>query len=451
MGGIFHAYDIRGIYPDEINEEIAQKIAYALCEMFPTVQEFCIGRDARISSPSLFTSIMDAFISSGKDITDIGMVSTPMSYFASGKYGFGVTIQITASHNPKEYNGMKICRENAIALSYEGGIKEIEEKVKSGVIVRPTINKGKVKKLNIAQDYIQHILSFVDIQRPLKIVVDASNGAVGPIVEKFFSNIENIELYPLFCEPDGTFPNHSPNPMKDEALEALKAKVKETGADLGAIFDADGDRVMFIDENTNRIKPDIITALIAIEILEKEGPSVIGYDLRSSRAVPEIIREHNGKPVITRVGHAYMKEVMRKENSPFAGELSGHYYFRDNYFADSGMLALVKVLNIVSKQNKPFSEIIKELNRYYATGEINFRVQDPDQVIAKVEESFSYNPDVINVMKLDGLTVEFNNWWFNLRKSNTEPLVRLNLEADTPEKLEEKKRFLIELIEGAEK
>ncbi len=449
MAGIFHAYDIRGVYPDEINEAIAQKIAFALCEMFPGVNEFCIGRDARVSSPSLFTSMMDAFVDSGKDVTDIGMVSTPMSYFASGKYGFGATIQITASHNPKEYNGMKICRENAIALSYEGGIRKIEEKVKGGVVVKPSINKGKVKKLDVSLEYINHIMSFTDIQRPLKIVVDASNGAVGPIVERFFKNIDNIELYPLFCEPDGTFPNHSPNPMKEDALTNLKEKVKETGADLGAIFDADGDRVMFIDENLNRVKPDIITALIAIEILKKQGPCVIGYDLRSSRAVPEIIREHGGEPVITRVGHAYMKEVMREKDSPFAGELSGHYYFKDNYFADSGMLALVKVLNIASQDNRPFSEIIKAIDRYYATGEINFKVANPDEVLKKTEEAFAYKPDVMNIMKLDGLTVEFENWWFNLRKSNTEPLVRLNLEADTPQRMEEKKEFVISIIKGA--
>ncbi len=445
MAGIFHAYDIRGIYPDEINEDLVYKIGLALCRLFPEVKEFCVGRDARLSSPALFKALTSALLESGRDVADIGMVSTPMAYFASGRYGFGATVQITASHNPKEYNGLKICREKAIALSYEGGIAEIERLVTTGDIsVEPTDKKGKIRSLDVAKDYIVHMLSFADIKRPIKLVIDASNGAIGEVVMKLFKNIKEVELFPICVEPDGNFPNHDPNPMKPEAIKMLCEEVRRVGADLGAIFDADGDRVMFVDENANRIGSDIITALIAIEILKRNPGSVIVYDLRSSKVVPEIISNYGGKPIITRVGHAYIKETMRKYNAPFAGELSGHYYFKDNYFADSAVLALIRVLNIVSENDKPISELVSEIKKYYATGEINFRVRDPDEVLKKIEEIL-IKEGPKEIMHLDGLTMDFGDWWFNLRKSNTEPLVRLNLEANT-EQLRDQKRDYIERL-----
>ncbi len=446
MAGIFRAYDIRGIYPDEINEEIVYKIGLALVKLFPNVEKFCVGRDARRSSPQLFSALANALTESGKDVVDIGLVSTPMAYFASGKYGFGCTVQITASHNPKEYNGMKICRENAIALSYETGIGEIEKLVNEGNLEPPKgVVKGEIEELDIVKDYVDHILKRANIDRKIKLVLDASNGAVGPVAVEVFRHIDKVELYPLCIEPDGRFPNHSPDPMKDDAIKMLQDKVREVGADLGAIFDADGDRIMFVDEDGQRIASDIITALIAIEILLDNPGAHIVYDLRSSKVVPEVIKENGGVPVITRVGHAYIKETMRKYDAPFGGELSGHYYFKDNYFADSGLMALIKVLNIVSQDQRKVSEIVKSLKKYYSTGEINFRVSDPDKVIQKIEEELrSLNP--VEVMHLDGLTMDFGDWWFNLRKSNTEPLVRLNLEANTKELMEEKRRFLEEKI-----
>ncbi len=444
MAGIFHAYDIRGIYPDEINEELVYKIGLALCRLFPETKEFCVGRDARLSSPSLFDSVAKAFIDSGRDVVDIGLVSTPMAYFASGRYGFGCTVQITASHNPKEYNGLKICRENAIALSYETGIRQIEELVAGDLEISSEV-KGSIRKQDVKTDYISVMSSFIDIKRPLKIVIDASSGAVGPVVKELISKIDALNADFLCVEPDGNFPYHDPNPMKDSAIDMLKSRVKEFGADIGAIFDADGDRVMFVDEKGNRIGSDIVTALIAIEILEKEPGANIAYDLRSSRVVPEIIREKGGNPIITRVGHAYIKETMRKYNAPFAGELSGHYYFKDNYFADSGVLALIKVLNIISAQDKPVSELVSEIRKYHSTGEINFRVSDPDVLLSKIEGIFRERPSA-RIMKLDGLTVEFDDWWFNLRKSNTEPLIRLNLEANTAKLLEEKRKELEDII-----
>ncbi len=446
MAGIFRAYDIRGIYPDDISEDLVYKIGFALVKLFPNVERFCVGRDARRSSPQLFSAMTKALTDSGKDVVDIGLVSTPMAYFASGRYGFGCTVQITASHNPKEYNGMKVCRENAIALSYETGIGEIERLVKEEDLKIPDgVSKGKIEELNIVKDYVEHILKGNKISRRLKLVLDASNGAVGPVAVEIFRHIDEVELYPLCIEPDGRFPNHSPDPMKEEAIKMLQDKVRETGADLGAIFDADGDRIMFIDEKGRRIPSDIITALIAMEILLDNPGAHIIYDLRSSKVVPEIIKENGGVPIITRVGHAYIKETMRKYDAPFGGELSGHYYFKDNYFADSGLMALIKVLNIVSQDQRAVSEIVNSIKRYHATGEVNFRVSDPDAVIERIEKEFS-SLGPRQVMHLDGLTIDFDDWWFNLRKSNTEPLVRLNLEADTKGLMEEKRKLLEEKI-----
>ncbi len=446
MAGIFRSYDIRGIYPDEINEDIVYKIGLALVRLFPDVEEFCVGRDARTSSPQLFSALTRAITESGRDVVDIGLVSTPMAYFASGRYGFGCTVQITASHNPKQYNGMKICREQAIALSYETGIGEIEKLVTSGNLeVQKAPLPGKIRELDIIKDYIDHLLKFVQVDKEIKLVLDASNGAVGPVAVELFRHIPQVKLYPLCVEPDGRFPNHSPDPMKDEAIKLLREKVLEVKADIGAIFDADGDRVMFIDEKGHRISSDMITALIAIEVLLNEPGAHIVYDLRSSKVVPEVIKENGGVPVITRVGHAYIKETMRKHDAPFGGELSGHYYFRDNYFADSGLLALIKVLNIISQDQRPVSQIVSSIRKYHATGEINFKVSDPDRVLAEVESYFSqFSPR--EVMKLDGLTMDFGDWWFNLRKSNTEPLVRLNLEANTEELMREKLRLVEEKI-----
>ncbi len=448
MAGIFRSYDIRGIYPDEINESLVYQIGLALVKLFPNVSEFCIGRDARRSSPQLFSSLVKALTDCGKDVVDIGLVSTPMAYFASGKYGFGCTVQITASHNPKEYNGMKVCRENAIALSYETGIGEIERLVREGNLQPPAgVVKGNVRELDIVKDYVEHILERVRIDRELKLVLDASNGAVGPVAVEVFRHIDNVQLYPICVEPDGRFPHHSPDPMKDDAIVMLQKKVREVRADLGVIFDADGDRVMFVDEEGKRIPSDIITALIAVEILLDNPGAHIVYDLRSSKVVPEIVRENGGVPVVSRVGHAYIKEIMRKYDAPFGGELSGHYYFKDNYFADSGLMALIKVLNIVSQEGRKVSQIVNSLKRYYATGEINFKVSDPDKVIEKIEKDLrSLNP--VEVMHLDGLSMDFGDWWFNLRKSNTEPLVRLNLEAKTKKLMEEKKLLLENKIKG---
>ncbi len=447
MAGIFRSYDIRGIYPAEINEEIVYKIGLALCMMFPDVEKICVGRDARTSTPQLFTSLAKAITDAGKDVVDIGLVSTPMAYFASGKYGFGVTVQITASHNPKEYNGLKICRENAIALSYETGIGKIEELVTSISEENIKANrKGKIEELDIVRDYVQHILSFVDIDKPIKLVLDASNGAVGPVAVEIFRHIPSVKLTPLCIEPNGKFPNHSPDPMKDDAIVMLREKVLESGADLGVIFDADGDRVMFVDEKGQRVGCDIMAALISMEVLFNNSSASIVYDVRSTKALREIIEENGGNPVLTRVGHAYIKETMRKHNAEFGAELSGHYYFKKNYFADSGLIALMKVLNIISKDNRPLSKIVSEIKRYYSTGEINFHVEDPNVVISFIEKRMiQLNP--VNVMKIDGLTVEFKDWWFNLRKSNTEPLVRLNLEANTMELMEEKKKFIANLIQ----
>ncbi|MEK7449845.1 MAG: phosphomannomutase/phosphoglucomutase [Planctomycetota bacterium] len=452
---IFKAYDIRGKYPAELDEAKARVIGRAAAE-FLKAKNIAVGQDVRTSSPSitraLISGLHQAQIVSGQagaSVTDIGVVTTPMSYFASGFYKFDATIMITASHNPAEYNGFKICRENAMALSEATGLKEIE-KLTEGLSV--TAVAGKTishqssepdKKLDIRNDYKKHILSFCKLSHPLNIVVDTANGTVGPIFDYIFKD-SPLKVTPLFFEPDGRFPNHEPNPMKDENLKTLKETVREIKADFGVAFDGDGDRCVFLDEQGERIASDFITALISRELLSEENGAAIVYDLRSSRLVREEVVKYGGQPIRERVGHAFIKETMRRQNAVFGGELSGHYYFRSNYFADSALIAFAHILNTVSKHDQPFSEIIKSSlgGRYYNSGELDFEVTEPDAKIAETAKLFSDGKQDW----LDGLTVEYPDWWFNLRKSNTEPLLRLNVEAGAKEKLEEVKKKLITLL-----
>jgi phosphomannomutase len=428
--GIFKAYDIRGVYPDELDEDLAKKIGNAFAVHIgkgPIV----VGRDMRTSSPSISAAVIDGVTDAGVDVLDIGLCTTPMSYFAIGHLDAAGGVMTTASHNPGKYNGFKVSREKAIPLAYETGINELERIVTSGEYKKAD-SKGKVEKRDVLRDYIDHVLEIAGEIKPLRLAIDAGNGITGAFLPALLERLP-CEVAQMYFTPDGTFPNHEANPLKPENVADLQAKVKEIGADLGIAFDGDGDRCAFVDEKGETVSSDMVTALIAKEVLKRNPGAGILYDLRSSHAVPEEITANGGRPVRSRVGHAYMKSILREQDMPFGGELSGHYYFRDNYYADSGFMAMVKVLTLLSESGVPFSEMIRPLKRYYATGEVNFTVEDKDAKIAEIAEKF---PDG-EIDYLDGITVSYERWWFNVRKSNTEPMLRLNLEADTPELREE--------------
>jgi phosphomannomutase len=350
---------------------------------------------------------------------------------------------VTASHNPPQYTGIKLCREQAIPLSEVAGIKDLEAAV-GAMTATPGASKdpGLVAGNRVLEGYAKHVLSFVKgTPRKLKIVVDTANGMVGAFFDKVFGSLP-LEVTRLYFEPDGRFPNHEPNPLKDENIRDLVAKVKETKADLGVAFDGDGDRCMFVDETGARIPSDFVTALVARQLLAREPGAAVVYDLRSSWVVKEEIEKAGGKAIRDRVGHAFLKATLRKLNAPFGGELSGHYYFRDHWFADSGMIAFVHLLNVLYADARPASQIQKPLHRYFATGEVNFHVEDKEGTIESLSRKFASGRQD----RLDGITIECDDWWCNVRKSNTEPVLRLNLEAKTAVVREAVLKELVALI-----
>lgn len=437
--GIFKAYDIRGVYPEELDEELARKIGNAFAVHIGS-GPLVVGRDMRVSSPSIAQAAIEGITDAGLDVLDIGLSTTPMSYFAIGHLDAAGGLMTTASHNPGKYNGFKVSREKAIPLAYETGINKLEEIVGEGSYQKMD-TKGTVQEREVVQAYIEHVLSIAGEIKPLKLVIDAGNGITGAFLPQLLEKLP-CDVTRLYFEPDGTFPNHEANPLKPENVADLQARVKEIGADLGIAFDGDGDRCAFVDENGQRVASDMVTALIAKEVLKAHPGAGIIYDLRSSKALPEEITENGGRPVRSRVGHAYMKTIMREQDLPFGGELSGHYYFKDNYYADSGFMAMVKVLTLLGEAGAPFSKLIEPLKRYHATGEVNFTVQDKDAKIRELGKKFADG----EIDYLDGITVSYDKWWFNVRKSNTEPMLRLNLEAETPELRDEMARKVKAII-----
>ncbi len=438
MAGVFKSYDIRGIYPDQLNEELVEKIGRAYAT-FLKGKKIVIGRDMRPHSMPLFKALAKGITEQGMDVIDIGMCSTPMSYFANGKLKVDGSIMITASHNTGEWNGLKLCRETAIPISSLTGIKDIEKIAMEGLWDKNIAKKGEISTYDIAPDYAEFLRSFAKIDRKLKVVADFANSMgsyeIAGIRDMF-------ELIPLYEELDGTFPNHEANPLITETLDDLCAKVKEVGADFGAGFDGDADRCGFVDNEGNRISMDIFFGLIAKDILS-DGPATILYDLRSSKAVKECIEENGGTAIMCRVGHAFIKAQMRETGAIFAGELSGHYYFKENNVAESQGLAMIKLANLICKTNKTVSELTAPLRKYYASGEINSKVADVDAVITLLKEKYSY---ANNKFELDGFSFEFEDWWFNVRCSNTEPLLRLNVEADAEEKMRHKRDEILAII-----
>ena len=440
MAGIFKAYDIRGIYPEQLNAEMAERIGRAFV-VHTGAKKVVIGRDMRPHSVPLFEALAKGVMAQGADVIDIGLCSTPMSYHANGKLGADGSIMITASHNPAEWNGFKLCRKGAVPISGATGIADIEALALANQWTDAE-KPGTLSTYDIAQEYASFLRSHAKMDRKLKVVVDYAN-AMGSYE---IAGIEDLfEIIPMYKELDGTFPNHEANPLHTSTLDALRAKVKETGADFGAGFDGDADRCGFVDDQGEIIPMDMFTALIAQDILSTDKGATILYDLRSSRAVPECIAEHGGRPVMSRVGHAFIKAQMREENAVFAGELSGHYYFRENFVAESQGLAMIKLANLICKENQKVSTMVDPLRKKYVqSGEINSKVADVPAILNAIKEKYSDG----NMFELDGISVEYSNWWFNVRASNTEPLLRLIVEADTKELMEEKRDTLLALIRG---
>ena len=442
MAGIFKAYDIRGVYPEQLNEATAEKIGRAIVE-FLKAKTVVIGRDMRPHSVPLFHALVKGITEQGANVIDLGLCSTPMCYHANGKLKADASVMITASHNPAEWNGFKICRENAIPLSGKSGIGDIEALVQKDQWSAPQ-RTGTVSSYDIAGEYGQFLRSHAHLNRKLKVVVDYAN-AMGSYeiagIEDFF------EIIPLYKELDGTFPNHEANPLKQDTLTAIRAKVKETGADFGAAFDGDADRCGFIDDKGEVIQMDLFTALIAQDILSdnRTGEKLpILYDLRSSWSVRECIAENGGTPIMSRVGHAFIKAQMRETGAVFAGELSGHYYFKENFTAESQGLATVKLANLICRKNRPVSELVAPLRKYYSSGEINSKVADTGVILDQIRKKYADG----HLFELDGISSEYSDWWFNVRASNTEPLLRLIVEAATPEAMAEKRDALLAVIRG---
>jgi phosphomannomutase len=446
VGDLFKAYDVRGTVPDQLNPDIAYRIGRAIVAFLgaPTV---CVGRDMRVSGPILSQALISGIRDQGADVVDIGLVSTDALYFAVGNYGYPAGVMITASHNPANYNGFKICREEAKALSMDTGIGDIRDMVVSGDLPEPRGPKGNLEQKNVLEAYAEHALSLIDVAKlkPLKIAIDAGNGMAGELIPPVFKRLP-CELVPLYFELDGTFPNHEANPIEPENVKDLQRTVVEQGCDLGVAFDGDADRMFLIDEKGDFVGGDMTTAMVAIEMLEREPGAAIVYNLICSRSVPEVIKEHGGRPIRSRVGHSFIKATMRKEDAIFGGEHSGHFYFRQNWYADSGLIAMLTVLQLISKKDQTLSEVLKPIDTRVRSGEINSEVADPQAVMKQVEQV--YQDQGGDVDHLDGLTVGFKDWWFNLRPSNTQPLLRLNVEAQNEDLLHEKTQEVLSLVRG---
>jgi phosphomannomutase len=440
LGTIFKAYDVRGVYPDEFDEDAAYRIGSSFAR-FVEGQAVAVGRDMRISSEALATAFMRGVTESGSDAIDLGLVSTDLVYFASGSKQVPGAM-FTASHNPPQYNGIKFCRTGAAPVGEETGLAEIRKGAEIGS--DPGSRPGSITQLDLLDEFAEHLLGLVDVSsmRSLTVVVDAANGMGGKVVPPVFDRLP-VRVVPLYFELDGTFPNHPADPIQLENIADLRRTVLDENADIGLAFDGDADRVFLVDEKAEPVSGSLTTALVARRILERHPGATIVYNVICSRIVPEIIEQYGGKGIRSRVGHSFIKQLMAETDAVFGGEHSGHYYFKDNFRADSGILAALYVLETVSAEGRTLSELLRPLRKYAASGEINIAVGDQKAAIEGIAEAF---PDG-EADRLDGLTVSYDDWWFNVRPSNTEPLLRLNVEAASPELMEAKRDELVALIE----
>ncbi len=448
LDDIFKAYDIRGTTPDQLDAPLAEAIGGAFARFAiaqdGAVRRVLVARDMRSSGVELAAAVARGIQQQGVDVVDLGLASTDLLYYASGRLD-APGVMLTASHNPAQYNGLKLCLSGARPVGEESGLHEIKEMVAAGV-ARAEGPAGAVETLDLLRDFGAHVRSFIDTSalRPLRVVADTANGMGGLVVPVVFEGLP-VELEVLYGELDGTFPNHPADPIQPENLRDLQARVIESGADAGLAFDGDADRVFVVDEKGEPLSGSLTTAIVAAGVLEKRPGATILHNCICSKAVPEVVRERGGIPVRTRVGHSFIKAVMAETGAAFGGEHSAHYYFADNWRADSGSIAALVVLEQLSKAGVPLSELRRPFDRYAASGEINTRVGDPAAVIAAVADSYPAEAQD----HLDGLTVDLGSWWFNLRASNTEPLLRLNLEAADAGACEERVREVRALIEAA--
>ena len=439
---VFKAYDIRGRADNgEIDPGLFRLIGQSFVSLLG-VDEVAVGRDVRVSSPDLFEGLVDGITSAGSDVIDLGEVPTDLVYFYSGKHSVPGAI-ITASHNPSEYNGLKLCRAGAAPVGADTGLAEIKEMVLRGEAATD-VATGDVRRVDAVDDYVEHLLSIVGAATigPLRVAADGGNGMAGVTVTRVFDLLD-ASLDGLYLEPDGTFPNHPADPIQLENLKDLIDKVSTGGHDLGVAFDGDADRAFFIDDQASPVSGSTVTALIARWMLHRHPGASIIHNLITSRAVAEVVREAGGVPVRTRVGHSYIKQIMAESGAVFGGEHSGHYYFLDNYRADSGMLAMLVLLRVLSEDGRPLSALRRDVELYSASGELNYEVEDTKVAIALIEASF---PDA-EVDRLDGLSVDLGDSWFNLRASNTEPLLRLNVEARDPDTVADTVRRIESIIQ----
>jgi phosphomannomutase len=438
----FKAYDVRGVYPSELDEEGAYAIGRAYVEQFDA-RRIAVGRDMRLSAPTMARAAIEGAVDGGAHVLDIGLVGTEMLYFAVGELGLDGGIAVTASHNPKQYTGMKVVRAGALPVGGESGLLEVRDRALAG-FGEPT-SRGTVEQLDVYPGFVEKVLSFVDVGalRPLRVVIDAANGMAGAMLPPVLERLP-IDAVRCYFDPDGSFPNHEPNPLLPENREFIVERTRAEGADLGVAYDGDADRCFFVDDGGEFVPGDFVTALLAESILEKEGGGKVIYDVRASWAVPEAIEQAGGEALVNRVGHAYIKHRMRQEGAVFGGEVSAHYYFRDFSQADSGVVPFLLMLELISKRGRKLSEILAPYReRYFITGEINSTVTDVAAKLRELEERFG--PEG-RVSHLDGLSVEADDWHFNVRPSNTEPLLRLNLEARSHGAMERRRDEVLSVI-----
>jgi phosphomannomutase len=449
---IFKAYDVRGIYPDQMDERLAYRIGRGFARVLSDLQgvpvatlRVGLGRDMRLTAPAMSDAYGRGICDEGADVIDVGMVGTEMLYWTVGSRRLDGGLMCTASHNPKAYTGAKLVRRGAIALSGDAGIGELRDIVSAGEPGDPVAEPGAIKHEEIGDEFRRSAVGYIEPERlrPMKVVLDGGNGMAGPMVGPLLDSFP-IEQVPTYWEPDGEFPDHEPNPLLPENRQFIIDKVREQGADLGIAWDGDADRCFFIDDTGEFVAGDFITALLAEALLRKEPGATILYDVRASRAVPDLVHEHGGTAQVNRVGHAFFKTRMRETSAAFGGEVSGHYYFRDFYCADSGTIPALLILELLSDEGRRLSELLEPLrSRYFISGEINLEVEDQEAKMEELAERYSDG----ELSKLDGISVDYDDWHFNVRPSNTEPLLRLNLESVvSQEHMEEKRDEVLGLI-----
>jgi phosphomannomutase len=443
---VFKAYDVRGLYPQEIDEAAARQIGRGFVA-YLGARRIAVSRDMRLSSPSIASAFIEGAREQGADVVDYGMMGTDMLYFAVARDGHDGGVQITASHNPKEYNGIKMVRREAFPLSGETGIGDIRDMIAANQLPPPAKTPGSLTQQNVVKDYVAHVLSFIDTSliKPFNVVLDAGNGIAGFVAPKLFAHLP-CKVDALCFEVDGTFPNHEANPLIEENRRDIVARVKEVKADIGIAWDGDADRCFFIDGAGEFIAGDFVTALLAEAFLIKHPGAKVIYDVRASYAVKDVVAKYGGTALMNRVGHAFFKARMREENAIFGGEVTGHYYFRDNFYADNGFIPALLILELMSRKGQTLRELLAPLReKYFISGEVNTRVGDMKTVAAKLDQlTIKYQDG--RVYSLDGVSAEFPDWHFNVRASNTEPMLRLNLEAVRQDLMEQKRDEILAFI-----